>query len=146
MSTHTIALSSAQLGKTGFPLRTTGPQRRPDYDYRVRRPFWDARYLPGVYTRLGPVMPLLAEVDDAVVIVGSGEEVHLEFETVAGPPDGQHRRVVVEAHGWAKDMDLYTLDGDSVGPLPTRGKLSAADADRRSVLHERYNVRYQSGG
>ncbi|TDJ39051.1 MAG: hypothetical protein E2O61_03425 [Gammaproteobacteria bacterium] len=146
VSIQSITLASAQLAKKGFPRRTTGPQRRPDYDYRIRRPFWDARYLPGVYTRLGPVTPLLAEVDDAVVIVGSGEEVHLEFEALEGPPDGQHRRIVVEGHGWAKDMDLYTLNGDSVGPLPTRGTLTPTDADRRRVLHERYNVRYQSGG
>ena len=146
VSSQAIALASARLAKTGFPRRSTGPQRRPGYDYHDRRPFWDARYLPGVYTRLGPVTPLLAQVDDAVVIVASGEELHLEFEAPAGPPDGQHRRVVVEGHGWAKDMDLYTLDGDSVGPLPTRGSSASVDAGRRRALHERYNVRYQSGG
>ena len=146
VSTQMIPLKSAQLAKTGFPHRTTGPQRRPDYDYQNRQPFWDARYLPGVYTRLGPVTPLLAQVDDAVVIVGSGEEVHLEFEALAAPREGHHRRIVVEGHGWAKDMDLYTLNGDTVGPLPTRGTATQQDVDRRRDLHERYNVRYQSGG
>ncbi|MCZ6710505.1 MAG: FG-GAP-like repeat-containing protein, partial [Gammaproteobacteria bacterium] len=141
-----IPLKSARLAKTGFPRRTTGPQRRPDYDYQDRQPFWDARYLPGVYTRLGPVTPLLTQVDDAVVIVGSGEEVHLEFEALMHPLQGQHRRIVVEGRGWAKDMDLYTLNGDTVGPLPTRGTATPADAERRRVLHESYNVRYQSGG
>jgi len=44
-------------------------------------------------------------------------------------------------HGWAKDMDLYTRDGDSIEPLPTAGKHRA----ERERLHARYNNRFASG-
>ncbi len=135
----------ARLVKSGFPLRRTGPQRLPHYDYSVRAAFWDVRYLDGYYTRLGPVEPLLAEADDAVVIIGSGEEVHLEFAAPPAGPPGWSRRVVVDARGWAKDMDLYTRDGGRVGPLPVSEGRSEDELARRQALHDRYNLRYQSG-
>jgi hypothetical protein len=135
----------ARLAKTGFPLRRTGAQRLPDYDYSIRRAFWDARYLEGHYTALGPVGPLVQKADDAVAIIGSGEEIHLEFHVPGTPPEGWSRRVVLDARGWAKDMDMYTLDGGKVGPLPVRGSLDADGERRRQDLHDRYNVRFQSG-
>lgn len=135
----------ARLAKTGFPLRRTHAQRLPDYDYDIRQAFWDARYLEGHYTALGPVGPLLAETDDAVAIIGSGEEIHLEFDAPQAPPEGWSRRIVLDARGWAKDMDMYTHDGGKVGPLPVRGPNDAGTADHRQGLHDRYNVRFQSG-
>ena len=136
---------TARLAKTGFPLRRNGPQRLPDYDYGVRQAFWDARYLEGQYTALGPVDELLADTDDAVVVIGSGEEVHLEFPAPAPAPGGWTRRIILETRGWAKDMDMYTRDGGRVGPLPVRGPLDAAAQARRQDLHDRYNLRFQSG-
>jgi hypothetical protein len=137
--------ASARLAKTGFPLRTTGPQRLPGYDYERRQAFWDARYLEGVYTRLGPVDELVAAADDAVVVMGSGEEVHVEFEAPPPPPEGWRRRIVLEARGWAKDMDLYTRDGGRVGPLPRTAVGDAAAEARRTALHDRYQLRFQGG-
>jgi Flp pilus assembly protein TadD len=142
---HEMRPLEARLGKTGFPLRRNGPQRLPDYDYSVRQTFWDARYLDGYYTVMGPVDPLLAEADDAVVIVGSGEEVHLEFAVPPPAPAGWRRRIVVDARGWAKDMDLYTLGGGRVGPLPVSEGRTQAEQARRRDLHDRFNLRYQSG-
>ena len=135
------ALSSARLGKTGFAKRTNHEQFRPDYDYQDLSPFWDTRYMPGYYTRLGPVDELLSKQDDAVVILGPGEEVHLEFEEVAPAPNGWQRYFVLETNGWAKDMDLFTGNGESVGPLPSTGKSKSI----RDQLHAKYNTRYQSG-
>ncbi len=140
-----IAPATARLAKTGFPLRRTGPQRLPDYDYSVRSTFWDARYLEGYYTKLGPVEPLLAGTDDAVAIIGPGEEVHLEFAAPPAPPEGWTRRVTLDARGWAKDMDLYTRDGETVGPLPVRDSAGPAEATERQDMHDRFNVRYQAG-
>lgn len=137
-----LPLTAARLAKTGFALRTTGPQRRPHYDYDRRSPFWDSRYLSGWYTRLGSVQALVAKVDDAVAIVGPGDEVQLSYTAPVGPlPRGWIRRLVLEARGWAKDRDLYTKDGETVGPLPTSGRGGA----RREELHRRYNTRFQAG-
>lgn len=143
---HTVmAPVTARLAKTGFARRTTADQRLPHYDYALRDAFWDARYLDGFYTRLGPVGPLLDATDDAVVILGSGEEVHLEFDAPAGTGEASNRRFVLEARGWAKDMDLFTGDGGRVGPLPRRISGDAAVDVRRRALHEQLNVRFQSG-
>jgi hypothetical protein len=84
---------------------------------------------------------LVTDVDDAVAIIGPGEELHLEFDAALPPPDGWRRYFVLENNGWAKDMDLFTRDGETVGPLPVTGKPVAV----RERLHERYNTRYQSG-
>ncbi len=136
----------ARLAKTGFPLRTTADQRLPAYDYEIRKAFWDARYLDGEYTRLGPVGELVAEPDDAIVIMGSGEEVHVEFQApIDAPPAGWSRNLVLEARGWAKDMDMYTRDGGQVGPLPRSESRSPASEKRRAELHDLYNTRFQGG-
>ncbi|MGD8690281.1 MAG: FG-GAP-like repeat-containing protein, partial [Gammaproteobacteria bacterium] len=70
-----LSPAAAELAKTGFPRRHTGPQRRPWYDYGVRSPFWDTRYMAGYYTRPGPVTPLVGATDGAFAILGPGEEV-----------------------------------------------------------------------
>ena len=135
-------LLAARLGRSGFSLRTTGDQRLPHYDYDPRAPFWDARHQQGLYTAFGPVDELLAATDDALAVFGPGEEIHLEFEAASEPPEtGWRRYFVFETAGWCKDMDLFTRDGESVGPLPVAGRPSAA----RDRLHDRYLTRFQSG-
>jgi tetratricopeptide (TPR) repeat protein len=137
-----LPLADAVLAETGFARRTTGPQRQPHYDYAQRSPLWDTRHLAGHYTAFGPVTELLATRDDATAIIGPGEEVHLEFGAdLPVLPDGWHRRFVLEAHGWAKDMDLYTAHGTTLGPLPSTG----LEATAREALHARYNTRYRAG-
>ncbi|MHC4946640.1 MAG: FG-GAP-like repeat-containing protein [Planctomycetota bacterium] len=127
-------LVAARLRAVGFPRRTTGPQRQPHYDYDDRRPVWDTRHQAGLYTRFGPVDELVADTDDALAIFGPGEEVHLEFAAPAGPPPGWTRRVVLEATGWCKDMDLYTRDGETLAPLPAE-----------AALAEPFNIRFDAG-
>ena len=138
---HLMPVVAATFRKSGFARRTTHAQFRPHYDYGESKPFWDTRYMAGYYTRMGPVDALVHTVDDAVAIIGPGEEVHLEFETVEAAAPGWTRVFVLETHGWAKDMDLFTRDGDTVSPLPTTGKPD----DVRDDLHAQYNTRYQSG-
>jgi hypothetical protein len=138
---QSLPVISATLSKTGFARRSTLDQFRPHYDYAELSPFWDTRYMAGYYTRLGRVEELVTTWDDAVAIIGPGEEVHLEFNAAAPPPPGWRRFFVLETRGWAKDMDLYTRDGETVGPMPSTGKPQAI----RDQLHERYNTRYQSG-
>jgi hypothetical protein len=133
-------LAAATVRGAGFAHRTTGPQRTPHYDYARRVPLLDTRHPRGWYSRFGPVGPLVEDDDDAVAIIGPGEDVLLEFDAPdTPPPAGWTRRVVLDAKGWCKDMDLYTKDGETVAPLP--GEDSAA----RRALHAQFNTRYEGG-
>ena len=139
---QSLALVSSRLAKTGFAKRTTAAQRRPHYDYSQRSPFWDTRYMQGYYTRFGPVEELVNSRDDAVAIIGPGEELHLEFAAPQYPTKpGWTRYFVLETRGWAKDMDMFTKDGETIGPLPHTG----LPAQRRNLLHARYHTRYLAG-
>lgn len=141
-----VAPDLARVEKTGFARRSTFEQRRPFYDYSVRSPFWDTRYLPGFYTELGPALPLVADEDDALAIIGPGEELHARFAVPASPPPaGWGRHYVLETRGYAKDMDLYTRDGDAVGPLPVKFGDDPERSARARELHDRFNTRFQAG-
>jgi len=135
-----LPLRSARLASGGFPRREMHEWRRPSYDYDHRAPFGDTRYLKGRYTAMGPVTDLLVSEDGATAIFGPGEELQLAFDAPTVPvAPGWTRRFVLEAHGWCKDMDLYTRDGDTVEPLPgIRGRAAAE-------LQARYTIRDQSG-
>lgn len=135
----------ARVGRTGFARRTTGPQRVPHYAYDARAPYWDAKYQRGFYTSFGDATPLVSDIDSAVAIIGSGEEVHLEFRAGLPPAPGDRRFFAIEFHGWAKDMDLYTEHGETVAPLPVLGNADADALERRARLHARYNLRFQAG-
>ena len=134
---------AATLRRSGFPARTNAPQRRPVYDYAVRRPFADMRAQRGFYTAEGDVLPLLSAIDDAVAVFGPGEEVTIEVLSPPSPPAGWTQRLVLDVAGWCKDMDLFTGDGDTVDPMPTRsgGPPAAATVE----LHERTRTRFRSG-
>jgi hypothetical protein len=137
---HRLAPVAATVRAAGFAHRSTGSQRTPHYDYARRVPLLDTRHPRGWYSRFGPVAPLVEHDDDAVAIIGPGEEVLLEFDALkAAVPAGWTRRVVLDAKGWCKDMDLYTKDGETVAPLP--GENSAV----RHRLHQQFNTRYEGG-
>lgn len=138
--THELPLATAVLRESGFARRTTGPQRTPAYDYDRRAPLWDTRHPRGWYTAFGDAAPLVAAADDALAIIGPGEEVQVEFTAPAAPPPaGWTRRLVLRARGWCKDMDLYTRDGETVAPLP------GDDTAARARLHRAFNTRFESG-
>jgi hypothetical protein len=135
-----LPLADARLDATGFAQRTTGPQRTPHYDYQARSPLGDTRHARGWYTAFGPIAPLVAHEDGAMAIFGPGEQVSLAFDAPGdAPPAGWTRRVVLEARGWCKDMDLYTRDGETIEPVPGR------DTPARARLHPLFNTRYASG-
>jgi tetratricopeptide (TPR) repeat protein len=140
---HVLTPSSSRLSEVGFPRRITHAQRRPDYDWGTRAPFWDTRHQRGYYTAYGPVDELVEAADDAVAIFGPGEGVEVVFPALAPLPadSSMTRHFVLEVAGWCKDMDLFTRDGETLAPLPTSGK----DPDRRDSLHRRYQTRYASG-
>ena len=135
----------ARINKIGFPRRTNGPQRIPHFDYHDRSPYWDTKYQHGYYTTLGDARPLVTKVDGALAIFGGGEEIHLEFDTFEAPSAGTTRHLLLDFRGWAKDMDLYTADGETVGPLPAPEGLSVDEIAHGQLLNETYNTRYQAG-
>lgn len=145
VSVNTLPLRSAVVKSTGFARRTTGPQRTPYYDYDHRLPHGDAKFATGYYTSMGDATELVERSDSTVAIVGSGEEVHLEFDVPAPIKVGYRRYYALEFHGWAKDMDLYTETGDTVEPVPHHENISSDQLATRDDLHKRYNVRHQSG-
>jgi FG-GAP-like repeat/Tetratricopeptide repeat len=137
-----LKLSYARLEQIGFPQRQHLPQRLPYYDYDNRVPYWDTRFLEGNYTRFGLVDELLLSKDNAVAIFGAGEGIHLEFnEPTNQVKEGWTRIYVIETHGWCKDMDFYTLTGETIEPVPYQGKRGP----RVKKLHKKYNTRYLSG-
>jgi hypothetical protein len=137
-----LPLQRAEVRESGFARRSTGPQHQPHYDYARRSPTWDTRHMQGYYTAFGPAEALVNAADDALAIIGPGEELELEFAArQPAVPAGWKRRFVLETEGWAKDMDLYTADGDTLEPLPSRGRQSG----HREALHAQYNTRYRSG-
>lgn len=139
-------LLTALVDDVGFSARTLGPQRCPTYDYSRRPPLGDAWHPSGFYTQWGEALPLVREQDDAVAIIGPGEEVHCEFaQPQDAAPNGWTRYYVLEADGWCKDADLFTKDADTIRPLPRSRKLSDAESAVRETLHREYNTRYRSG-
>ena len=133
----------AKVIKSGFYERVTHPQRRPEYVYQKRKTFADVRYPTGFYTSLGEMTDLVSKADDALAIIGPGEEIHIEFAALPPPAPGLKRWYVLDVEGWAKDSDRYTHQGDTVGPLPRA--YPGASNKVRQALHQKYNTRFQSG-
>ena len=74
----------------------------------------------GFYTRYGDVVPLVRKADDRMVVMGSGDEMSLEFPADSLPalPAGWTRDFLLLVDGWAKDADANTAFSESVRPLP----------------------------
>ena len=110
-----------------------------------RVPLADTRHARGFYTAPGLVTELVAAEDGAVAVFGPGEEVQFTFSASLPPlRSGWTRRFVLEARGWCKDMDLYTKDGETVGPLPgARGPVAAAAS---APLHNAVRVGTMTAG
>lgn len=126
-SVRSVPLASAVLRRLGFPSEHVPEGDVPPiYSYDAIE-FESPFKLPaGAYTRYGPVEDLLREFDDRYAIVGSGDEIALEFDAASLPPPrpGEARSFVFVSHSWCKDMDLYTAEGDTVEPLPFRAMAS----------------------
>ena len=138
-----LPIDTAEVAWCGFPRRTTGAQRQPHYNYQKRDQFGDVRHQSGFYTNFGPCKPLVDSTDDACAIIGPGEELRVRFETPASiPAPGMTRYWVLELDGWCKDMDLFTVEGEQLEPLPARSGNGPSAAARR--LMERFNRRFAS--
>ena len=116
-----VPLAGAALGFRGYPRELRGdPPSDIRYVYEdVSRTGPYARHA-GNYTRYGDALELAAAADDRFVILGSGDEAQLEFDSsrLAPLPAGWTRDYFFYADGFAKDMDFYAAHGYTVEPLP----------------------------
>jgi Tfp pilus assembly protein PilF len=79
--------------------------------------------MPGRYTRVGDVRPLLLAADDAFVVSKPGDEVAVSFDASALPPvgAGRARTFLLHGDGFSKEMDINSASPDVVLPLPYHG-------------------------
>jgi tetratricopeptide (TPR) repeat protein len=116
------APAAAELRFRGFSQPVIHPERlQPEgFDYQTFMPVSEWNPTPGLYTRYGDVRELLSDIDDRLVIMGSGDEVRLRFDAQALPPlpAGWRRDFLLKVDGWAKDADANTAFSQSVEPLP----------------------------
>ena len=120
-----VPMEAADLHYRGFSKPTIDPQRKQpelfDYQTVSFTSMWNPT--PGNYTRYGAVQTLLAEPDDRMAILGSGDEIGMRFAAGGLPalPAGWKRDFLLLVDGWAKDADANTAFSQSVLPLPFHG-------------------------
>jgi tetratricopeptide (TPR) repeat protein len=151
-----LPLVRANLAFHGFPLKIEGsPPGNVKYIYEKTSATGPYTRPAGTYTRYGDVLPLLTELDDKLVVFGSGDEVSLEFDPAHLPelPKGWMRDYFFAANGYEKDMDFYAAEGNFVAPLPFLGMGDYPYAPGRSFPLDdshvnyllEYNTRHMSG-
>ncbi len=117
-----INAASADLHFRGFsrPVIDRTRQQPEQFLYDQVRPISNWNPTPGFYTRYGDVEPLVQAADDRMVIMGSGDELKLQFPAgnLPGLPAGWKRDYLLLVDGWAKDADANTAYSESVSPLP----------------------------
>jgi len=116
-----VPLAGARLGFRGYPRVVEGnPRNDLTYVYEDVSATGPYTRQIGNYTRYGDVTELVRNSDDEFVILGSGDEVAVDFDAtkLPDPPPGWIRDYFFYADGFAKDMDFYAAHGDTVAPLP----------------------------
>jgi len=147
-----VPASSSDLRFRGFSEVTIDPERlQPEeFIYADVRSASSWNPTPGLYTRYGDVKELLENVDDRFAILGSGDEVRLQFraEALAPLPPGWKRDFILKVDGWAKDRDANTAYSQTVEPLPFHA-MSAYPYARNEHFpddpaHQRYRREYNT--
>jgi Flp pilus assembly protein TadD len=137
---------SADVHFRGFSRAVIDPSRQqPErFLYDQVQPISNWNPTPGLYTRYGDVQPLVTDADDRMVIMGSGDELSLQFPaTDLSPlPSGWSRDFLLLVDGWAKDADANTAFSQSINPLPFHGMSSypyrPGEAFPTDPLHQQY--------
>ena len=141
---------SANLDFRGFSKAVIDPTRRqPErFLYNQVQEVSNWNPTPGRYTRYGDVGSLVTQIDDRLVIMGSGDELKLSFPSAGLPPlpSGWSRDFLLLVDGWAKDSDPNTAFSASVGPLPFHGMTSypypATETFPGDAEHRQYREHY----
>ena len=145
-----VSLLSADLHFRGFSQTRVHPERKqPDtffYDSVSSNSFWNPT--AGLYTRYGDIRELLRSVDDRLAILGSGDEIRLQYPALSPPPAGWTRDFLLKVDGWAKDRDPNTAFSTSVEPLPfhamSRYPYPAGEHFPDDAEHQRYRREYNT--
>jgi tetratricopeptide (TPR) repeat protein len=143
--------AAAALRFRGFSTPTIHPERtQPEsFDYQRPMPLSMWNQTPGFYTRYGDVRPLATEIDDRMIVMGSGDELRLLFPAAADPPQpGWRRDFLLFVDGWAKDGDANTAFSRTVDPLPFHGMSSypypAGERFPDTPSHRQYRDTYNT--
>jgi tetratricopeptide (TPR) repeat protein len=148
---YTVPMLAADLHFRGFSETIINPERKqPDtfvYSDVTSNSFWNPT--PGMYTRYGDVRELLRDVDDRLVILGSGDEILLKFQaSLPQLPAGWTRDYLLKVDGWAKDRDPNTAFSTSVEPLPFHAMSAypypAAEHFPDDEAHRKYRTDYNT--
>jgi len=140
-----ILPSKAELRFRGFSaLERKAPNAPHAYNYQKTSQESPWLPFPGSYTRYGNVLPLLEEPDDASVILAPGDEIALEFDlsNLPEPAPGEERTYFLESHGWDKDADRNTGEGERMEPLPFRSMKSYPYAPGEQWPQDEFHLRY----
>jgi tetratricopeptide (TPR) repeat protein len=148
----TLPSLAADLHFRGFSRPTIDPQRKQPEQFDYQTVSFTSSWNPtsGKYTRYGDVNTLLAEPDDRMVLMGSGDEIRLRFDARNLPPlpAGWKRDFLLLVDGWAKDADANTAFSQTVLPLPFHGMSSypypAGEHYPQDTLHEEYQRQYNT--
>ena len=116
-----IGADAADLHFRGFSRPVIDPQRtQPEkflYNEWMPLSMWNPT--AGFYTCYGDVRELVTDVDDKMIIMGSGDELTLRFPANLKPPPNEWQRdYLLFVDGWAKDGDANTAFSQTVEPLP----------------------------
>jgi hypothetical protein len=144
-----LATRDAELRFRGFSRALIHPERKQpeSFVYGQVSPTSMWNPTPGLYTRYGPVLPLLERIDDVLLIMGSGDELRLRFDAEGLPalPKGWRRDFLLMVDGWAKDGDANTAHSQTVEPLPFHGMsrypYPASERFPESRLQREYTTR-----
>jgi len=142
-----VRAESATLHFRGFSAAHIDPARKqPDmYSYAPVTPesFWNPT--PGYYTRYGDVLELARDVDDKLIVMGSGDELKLRFRADELPalPAGWKRDFLLKVDGWAKDRDPNTAYSSSVEPLPFHAMSVYPYPEREHFPNDEAHRRYR---
>lgn len=123
---HRLAPLGARLYSRGFSRRVDDDLERPErfvFDDPVPPEAARFNQASGTLTRLGDVLPLLAGVDDLLVVMSAGDALEVTFDGTEAPslPAGWRRDYLLRSVGWNKDGDPAVGAGQTVGPLPYHG-------------------------
>jgi hypothetical protein len=118
---HRLNASAADVHFRGFSEAVIDPTRQQPEQFLYNKVHSVSSWNPtrGNYTRYGNVDSLVQAADDKMVIMGSGDELSLEFPANLAPPKtGWTRDFLLLVDGWAKDADANTAFSETVLPLP----------------------------